>query len=294
MAGLAARRDDEHEVGGGMFDPPALSDRELSAIIDLVYKKSGITLHDGKRALITARLHKRLKAVGAASFGAYLQYLERDTSGGELVMLLDAISTNHTSFFREPQHFEYLKTTVLPEWLQRPGRGHFAMWSAACSSGEEPYTLGIVLQENLPADERGHIKILASDLSTRVLQMAHQGIYKLDRVKEIPTAQLRKYFEKGMGAQDGLARVRPELRQRIEFKQLNLLEIGDLGQRFPVIFCRNVMIYFDRDVQQRVVSMLERHLAPGGYLFISHSESLSGITHGLKWMAPAVYRRRDA
>ena len=294
MAGLAARRDDEQEVGGGMFDPPALSDRELSAIIDLVYKKSGITLHDGKRALITARLHKRLKAVGAASFGAYLQYLERDTSGGELVMLLDAISTNHTSFFREPQHFEYLKTTVLPEWLQRPGRGHFAMWSAACSSGEEPYTLGIVLQENLPADERGHIKILASDLSTRVLQMAHQGIYKLDRVKEIPTAQLRKYFEKGMGAQDGLARVRPELRQRIEFKQLNLLEIGDLGQRFPVIFCRNVMIYFDRDVQQRVVSMLERHLAPGGYLFISHSESLNGITHGLKWMAPAVYRRRDA
>ena len=277
-----------------MFEPPALSDRELNAIIALVYKKSGITLHDGKRALITARLNKRLKAVGARDFGAYLQFLERDTTGGELVMLLDAISTNHTSFFREAQHFDFLKKTVIPEWLTQANRGHFSIWSAACSSGEEPYTLGIVLQETLPADERTRLRILASDLSTRVLQMAQQGIYKIERVKDIPTDLLRKYFEKGMGAQDGLARVRPELRQRVEYKQLNLLEIGDLGQRFPVIFCRNVMIYFDRDVQQRVVSMLERHLAPGGYLFISHSESLNGITHGLKWVAPAVYRRRDA
>ncbi len=294
MPSGTARRSNWTSGGSGVHEPQAPTDRELSAVIALVYEKSGITLHDGKRALITARLHKRLKAVGVDNFTAYLAFLERDASGGELVMLLDAISTNHTSFFREPQHFDVLRTVVVPEWARRHDRGPFALWSAACSSGEEVYTLGMVLQEALPADERARLSILASDLSTRVLQAAQRGIYPLERVEAIPTDLLRKYFEKGVGPQAGLARVKAELRARAEFRQLNLLEITDLGRRFPVIFCRNVMIYFDRTVQQRVVTMLERHLAPGGYLFISHSESLNGIAHGLTWVAPAVYRRGGA
>lgn len=278
---------------GGPFEPAPISDKELAAVIDLVYRKSGITLHDGKRALVTARLQKRLKAIGVRSYSDYLAYLDRDTSGGELVMLLDAIATNHTSFFREPQHFEFLRNRVVPELvaLRRPA---LDVWSAACSSGEEPYTLAMVLQEALPEAEARQLRIVASDLSTKVLGMARSGVYKMERLREVEPPLLRKYFEKGLAAQEGLARVKADLRQRIRFEQLNLLEIDDLGSRFSVIFCRNVMIYFDRPVQQRVVSMLERHLLPGGYLFISHSESLNGISHGLRWMAPAVYKRRDA
>lgn len=292
MTGLAARLKPS-SWDSGVFEPAPITDKELSAVITLVYDKSGITLHDGKKALVTARLQKRLKALGVASYTEYLKYLERDASGGELVLLLDAISTNHTSFFREPQHFDLLRSRVIPEWLASRRDGPLELWSAACSSGEEPYTLAVVLHETLPEHERRAVRMLCSDLSTKVLGMAQAGVYKMDRVKDIPRELLRKYFERGMGAQDGLARVKGELRQQMTFRQLNLLEIGDLGKRFPIIFCRNVMIYFDREVQQRVVSMLERHLAPGGYLFISHSESLNGISHNLKWIAPAVYRRRD-
>lgn len=277
---------------GGLIEPAPISDRELAAVIDLVYRKSGITLHDGKRALVTARLQKRLKALGVRSYSDYLAALERDVEGGELVMLLDAITTNHTSFFREPQHFDLLRQKVVPDVLAR-GLPTVDVWSAACSSGEEPYTLAMVLDEAMAGARAPGVRILASDLSTKVLAAATRGIYKLERVRDIPQPLLRKYFEKGAGAQEGLARVRSAIRQRVRFEQRNLLEIGDLGTRFAVIFCRNVMIYFDRPVQQRVVSMLQRHLRPGGYLFISHSESLNGITHDLRWVAPAVYKRRD-
>jgi chemotaxis protein methyltransferase CheR len=276
------------------YDPPPLTDRELSAIVRLVYEKSGITLHEGKRALVTARLQKRLKALGASSYSEYLRHLEADASGNELVALLDAIATNHTSFFREPQHFDLLKTRVVGEWLARRPAGPFAVWSAACSTGEEPYTLAMTLREALPGRASSGVRVLGSDLSTKALRTARAGVYKLERVRELPLETLRRHFEKGMGAQAGLARVAAEIRRVVEFRQLNLLEIADLGERFPVIFCRNVMIYFDRQVQQRVVSMLERHLEPGGYLFISHSESLNGVTHGLRWVAPAVYQRRAA
>ncbi len=278
---------------GGPFEPAPITDKELSAVIDLVYRKSGITLHDGKRALVTARLQKRLKAIGVRSYSDYLAYLDQDATGGELVMLLDAISTNHTSFFREPQHFDFLRDRVVPELLAQRRAG-IDVWSAACSSGEEPYTLAMVLGEALPEAEAAQVRLLASDLSTKVLGLARAGVYKMERLRDVAPPLLRKYFEKGLGAQEGLARVKAPVRQRVRFEQLNLLEIGDLGTRFSVIFCRNVMIYFDRPVQQRVVSMLERHLLPGGYLFISHSESLNGISHDLRWMAPAVYRRRDA
>jgi chemotaxis protein methyltransferase CheR len=271
-----------------------LSDADLSRIVRLVYERSGITLHSGKRALVLARLQKRLRAGGFTSFKAYLEHVERDRTGAELTSLLDAIATNHTSFFREPQHFDFLKSTVLPSMeTGRPIR----VWSAACSSGEEPVTLAITLLDALAAQGRveagvqTRLRVLATDLSTKALAQAASGVYKMERVAGIPMEILRRHFQKGLGAQAGTARISPRIRSLIEYRQLNFLEATDLNERFDVIFCRNVMIYFDHDVQQQVVSLLERHLLPGGHLFISHSESLNGITHGLRWVAPAVYQR---
>ncbi len=274
-----------------IVEAPPLTDRELTAIVRLVYEKSGITLHDGKRALITARLQKRLRTGGFHSFTEYLNLVQADHSGRELEILLDAIATNHTSFFRESQHFELLTSTVLPA-RRAAHRTGLDIWSAACSSGEEPFTIVMALADAAATAEVPPVRVLASDLSTKALAKARSGVYPAERVEGIPVDVLRRHFEKGLGAQAGTVRVQPHVRRAVDFQQLNLLEIGDLGRRFDAIFCRNVMIYFDKAVQQRVVSMLERHLVPGGYLFISHSESLNGITHGLTWVAPAVYVRR--
>jgi chemotaxis protein methyltransferase CheR len=267
-----------------------LTDRDLGQIVRLVYDRSGITLHEGKRSLVTARLQKRLRAHGFQKFSDYLKHVENDAGGGELVELLDAIATNHTYFFREEQHFDLLVKRVLPEW-RAAGGGTFKVWSAACSTGEEPYTIAMTLRDQSPRPE---FAITASDLSTKALRAARAGIYKLAAVQSLPREVLRSHFERGSGDHEGLARVQADVRRHVSFRNLNLLEIDELGDRFDVVFCRNVMIYFDKAVQQRVVRMLERHVKPGGYLFISHAESLNGLTHGLRWIAPAVYRREAA
>ena len=267
-----------------------LTDRDLRALAQLVYDRAGISLHEGKRALVTARLQKRVRAGGFDNFGDYVRFVETDSTGDELVALLDAISTNHTSFYREPQHFELLASKIAPGI----GPAGLDIWSAACSSGEEPYTIAMTMADALGGDPSGQVRIFASDLSTKVLHTARNGVYKMDRVDGLPREVLKRHFEKGMGAQAGLARVQPRLQAAVTFARLNLLEIGDLKRKFDVIFCRNVMIYFDRTIQQRVVSMLERHLKAGGWLFISHSESLNGIDHSLQWVAPAVYRRKES
>jgi len=269
---------------------PTLTDGELAGIVRLVYEKSGITLHAGKRALIVARLTTRVRAGGFGSFSEYLKAVRSDRSGRELGLLLDAIATNHTSFYREPQHFTFLRDTVVPRWRTSVGRP-LQIWSAACSTGEEPYTIAMTLAD-CGAMNAGRVQLLASDLSAKALARARAGVYPMDKVQPLPIDVLRKYFEKGVGTHAGTARVQPHVRQAVQFEQLNLLEITDLGRRFDAIFCRNVMIYFDKSVQQRVVSMLERHLRPGGFLFISHSESLNGIEHGLHWAAPATYEWR--
>src|SRR5581483_3383510 len=152
--------------------------------------------------------------------------------------------------------------------------------------------LAISMLQALPERDRTRFRVLASDLSTKALRAAEGGTYRIEKVQDLPIEILRAYFEKGLGAQAGWARVQPHVRKHVEFRQVNLLDVGTLGRTFTVIFCRNVMIYFDRQVQQRVVAALEQQLKPGGYLFISHSESLNGITHGLRWVAPAIYQRR--
>jgi chemotaxis protein methyltransferase CheR len=274
----------------GVPQTEPLGDREMQAIAALVYRQCGITLHDGKRELVAARLQRRLRHHGFRSYSEYLRFLEQDSTGGELVALLDAIATNHTSFFREPQHFTTLTDRLLPDLAGRAGARALLGWSAACSTGQEPYTITIALLQR--GFER--FRLLASDISTKALATARGGVYRLDEVASLPQPILRAYFERGLGEQAGLARVAGAVRQHVEFQRLNLLEVTRLARTFDFIFCRNVMIYFDRDVRQRVVSMLERHLAPGGVLFVSHSESLNGISHGLRWMAPAVYQRSES
>jgi chemotaxis protein methyltransferase CheR len=261
----------------------------MDRIVRLVYERSGITLHDGKRALIVARLHKLLKAGGFRSFSDYVHHVETDRTGHELSVLIDAISTNHTSFFREDEHFNYLASQVVAPLAaaDRPVR----VWCAACSTGQEPVSLAITLMEALPPALHGRLRVLASDISTRALKTAAAGVYPLRVVDGVPQPVLKNHFERGLGADEGKVRVRAHVRRAIEYRRLNLIEIDSLNETFDVVFCRNVMIYFDKTVQQRVVSMIQRHLAPGGYLFIAHSESLNGLTHELKWMAPAVYRR---
>lgn len=261
------------------------TDRDLAAIIQLVYQRSGITLHDGKRQLVTARLQNRVRAGGFGSFAAYLRHVQDDSSGAAMTGLLDSIATNHTHFFREARHFDFLAER-LPELAARR-RGTVEGWCAACATGEEPYTILMRLFEARHED----VRLLASDMSTKALATARAGVYRLDKVDDVPLPLLRAYFEKGLGEQAGLARIRAAVRRHVEFRALNLLEVSALGRQFDFIFCRNVMIYFDKAVQQRVVSMLERHLVPGGYLFIAHSESLTGITHGLQPVIPAVFRK---
>jgi len=271
-------------------EAPGLSDKELKAVTRLVYEKSGITLHSGKRALVLARLQKRVVQGGFGSFENYLRHVQADASGDELTALLDAIATNHTSFFREMQHFDFLRATVLPPLMARAGTPILG-WSAACSSGEEPYTLAMTCLQVLGEQAPQRVRLLASDLSTKVLRVARAGVYSADRVANLPFETLRKFFEKGLGVHQGTVRVAPLVRRMIDFQQINLLDVPASGAAYDFIFCRNVMIYFDAQVQQRVVQGLERRLAPGGYLFISHSESLNGTTHGLTWVAPAIYRK---
>ena len=263
------------------------TERDLSAIIQLVYQRSGITLHPGKRGLVTARLQKRVRGGGFASFSAYLAHVQADRSGQAMTTLLDSIATNHTHFFRESRHFDFLAEHV-PQLRSRCPGGALDGWSAACSTGEEPYLILMRLHE------AGHdtVRLLASDISTKALTKARAGVYPMTKVADVPLPLLRRYFEKGLGEQDGLARVAPPLRRQVDFRALNLLDITALGRQFDFIFCRNVMIYFDKAIQQRVVTMLERHLKPGGYLFIAHSESLNGIAHGLEPVLPAVFRKR--
>jgi chemotaxis protein methyltransferase CheR len=271
--------------------PPELSDRDLAIIVGLVYEKSGITLHAGKRALVSARLQKRLRQLGAGSFREYVRWVQADATGDELTAMIDAITTNHTAFFREPQHFDVLAEVVLPPLLKRGGAAPILGWSAACSTGEEPYTMAMTILERFGVESGRGVHLLASDLSTQAVRRARAGLYKPEKVADLPRHLLMKYFQKGYGKTADMWQVSPTLANMIEFRVSNLLGPAPAGPPFDFIFCRNVMIYFDLAVQQRVIEGLEARLAPGGYLFTSHSESLNGLRHGLSWVAPAVYRR---
>ncbi len=247
-----------------------LSRKEFQILSALVYKLSGINLHEGKKSLLEARLGKRLRATGINSVKEYLLLIERDEN--ELRNFLDAVSTNHTYFFRESHHFEYLQEK------------HATIWCAACSSGEEPYSIAIYCLE------RGFKPtILATDISINVLKKAKAGIYPLEKVKSINKEILKKYFEKGVGKWEGYVRVKEQLRGMVTFKRFNLLKGQVPIEAFDVIFCRNVLIYFNRQTKEFVVNRLFKALKWGGYFIIGGAESLTGITHSLSYVKPSIY-----
>lgn len=272
-----------------------MRDSEFDFIRTLVYEHSRIQLGPDKRELVAARLGKRLRATQTDSIGTYCELLRSGSAEEELAHLIDAISTNHTFFFREIAHFDFLRQHVVPEMLARSRTERwpqFYVWSAASSSGEEPYSIAMTLAEALPRTSNWNWRIEATDISHRILEKARNAIYREDIVDKLPSATIKTYFQRGIGPQEGNYRVRPEIRNQVNYQHLNLLE-GEppFREPFQVIFCRNVMIYFDRPTQEELVNKLTRRLVPGGYLMVGHSESLTGIKHSLQLVKPAIYRR---
>jgi chemotaxis protein methyltransferase CheR len=272
-----------------------MRDSDYDFIRDLVYSHSRINLGPDKRELVSARLGKRLRATNITSISDYCRFLQQKESGDELAHLIDAISTNHTFFFREPQHFEFLTKTLVPEMEARRATAKwpsFNVWSAASSSGEEPYSIAIALLEYFGNRSTWPWRIEATDISHKILQKARVGVYREDAVSKASPSVIRTHFQKGFGPQDGNYRVKPHVQECVTFRQLNLLEgTPPFNEPFQLIFCRNVMIYFDRPTQEELVARLTRQLVPGGYLFVGHSESLSGVKHTLETIKPAIYRR---
>lgn len=262
---------------------PLLSAREFGRISALMHQHFGVDLRSGKEGLVEARLGKKLREGGFASFGAYFDHVLADPAGRLLTDMVDALTTNHTSFLRERAHFDFLTGTIVPA---TPVGTALQIWSAACSTGEEPYSIACALLA-VPGVTNRRFQILATDLSTRVLSKAKTAVYPAERFREFPAPWKQRFLMK-TGAD--VFRVKPEVASLVEFRRLNLMEPVTHGRRFRVIFCRNVMIYFDRATQEGVVQRLGACLEPGGYLFVGHSETLTGIKHGLEYVKPAIYR----
>jgi chemotaxis protein methyltransferase CheR len=267
-----------------------LSDVLFQKFSTLVFENTGIFLKPEKKELLNARLGKRLRECRIDSFDAYYDYVQADTSGEELTNLINSVSTNFTSFFRENAHFEYLADEVLPEF-SKSGSSELKVWSAACSSGEEPYTLSIVLHDYKRRNGSFSFSIQATDISTRVLDIARAGVYTDERIRAMPRDILEQYFQKGKGNSAGYVKVKRQLRDSISFKYFNLMGDFPWVEEFDIIFCRNVMIYFNRETQQELVNKFSQCLKPGGYLFIGHSESLTSIEHSFKQVSTTAYKK---
>lgn len=271
-------------------DTAVLSRRTFDKVRRLVYDKAGIDLREGKEQLVSARLGKKLRETMCRTYEEYLHVVESDGTGESLIALIDALTTNYTSFLREMEHFHFLRQEILPKLA---GRDAVEIWCAAAATGEEPYSLMFTMLDVLGDPLRTPCRLLATDISTRALHAARKGIYPAERLAECPKEWLPKYLLRGEGEFTGLYQVKPEVARRIDFRRLNLIEEFNVGSQFPLISCRNVMIYFDKPTQERVVNRLASFLEPGGYLFVGHSESLTGLKHSLKFVKPAIYQKVD-
>lgn len=268
------------------FTPPPLRESEFVQIRELAYRKFGLDIKEGKQSLVVTRLSKELRRLGLTSFEQYCQYVASDQSGNALIELADALTTNFTSFLREQAHFQFLRTEFT---AQLPYGVPVDIWSAAASTGEEPYSILFTLLDVLGPG--ADVRVLATDISTRALKTGAAAVYEEERVAGLPEGWLQRYFLKGNGQWQGSYRVRRPYRQKIRFQRFNLVTDQPGNIRFRAIFCRNVAIYFDKPTQATVARTMASALAPGGYLFIGHSESLSGMDHGLSYVQPALYRK---
>ncbi len=275
---------------------PAIGDREFQALSRLIYDHCGINISEGKRTLLETRLAHRLKQLRLATYKDYCKYLaDPAVLAQELVPLVDQITTNKTDFFREPNHFDYLVHSALPDLVERGlcGAGRtLEAWSAACSTGEEPYTLAMVLSEYASQTPGFRFRILATDISTRVLKAASSAIYEQERVEPVPPALRKKYLMRSKDPARREVRIVPELRGLVDFRRLNFMDAGyGLESAKQVVFCRNVIIYFDRPTQERVLGRIAREMPLGGYIFMGHSETLFGLDVPFEPVAPTVYKR---
>lgn len=266
-----------------------LTQNEFHLIQSLVYEKAGISLSDQKQSLIVSRLSKRIRQLELPSFQAYYDLVVSGEDPEELTQMLDLMSTNKTDFFREPVHFEFLKERVIPTLSQIK---QIRIWSSASSTGEEPYSIAMTLLEAVSDSRQWDCKILASDLSTRVLAKAAQGVYEEERIADLSPARVERHFLRGKGKQKGFVKVKSQVGEMVTYRRINLMD-----QSFPirnpldVIFCRNVMIYFDRPTQASLMAKFFRYLKPGGIVFIGHSESLQWIDHPFTYVAPTIYQK---
>jgi chemotaxis protein methyltransferase CheR len=274
-----------------------ISPKDYERLRELIYSEIGICLGAEKRAMLEGRIRRRLKELTIPSYKKYCNYLfTRQGQKAELINLLDVVTTNKTDFFREPRHFEFLTSIALPKMIAASAnRRPLLVWSAGCSTGEEPYTLAMVLNEFAAEHPGFSFRLLATDVSTIVLRKAALAIYSGETIQPVPPELRVKYFLHGREPSSSRVRIVPELRCLVEFRRLNLMENDyNLTEKAGIIFCRNVIIYFDRPTQQRILSKLTRYLAPGGYLFVGHSETLHELDLPLTQVAPALYRRADA
>mgnify|MGYP003347448987 CR=1 FL=1 len=275
-------------------DLPTLSDRGLRELAGLVRAYSGITLGPDKHQLVANRLRRRVRELKLESFEHYGEYVRADGSGSELETLVDLMSTNHTAFFRESLHFAALVSEVLPRLRAARGmnRDPLRVWSAACATGEEAYTLAMLLAEDSAAEPGRVFELLGSDISRRALALAERGVYPMERAGVVPEDLLKRYFERGVGAQAGRCRVKRILRDAVRFQRINLLDDSyPLSRPQDVIFCRNVLIYFDVETRRRVLARLAASLTPEGVLVVGVSESVGGLLPELVRISHGVYAR---
>jgi chemotaxis protein methyltransferase CheR len=275
-----------------------ISNCDFARLSSLIYDKCGIKMPDVKRTMLEARLGKRLKSLGLYSFGDYCNFLfSREGMERELLPMIDLVTTNKTDFFREPAHFDHMSLKVLPEWVNKSenlSERKLKVWSAGCSTGEEPYTLAMVLNEFALEHPGFDYSVLATDISTRVLETAVTAVYDEEKIEPVPQPLKRKYLLRSKERSCATVRIVPELRAKVRFRRLNFMD-ADFGiaDRFDIIFCRNVVIYFDRPTQERLLNKFCTHLAADGYVFMGHSETLNGLNIPLVMVHPTVYRKNN-
>lgn len=274
-----------------------MDDRAFQSLSAFIQKELGIKMPPVKKALLESRLQKRLRALGLPGFGEYIDFVfSPEGADEELVHMIDLVTTNKTDFFREPLHFEFLANTAVPDLVGGFRAGlvsPLTVWSAGCSTGEEPYTIAMTLSEFAHANAGigFDFRVRCTDISTRVLSMAQKGVYKEERIEPVPMELRKKYVLRSRDSAKGLVRMSPELRARLYFQRLNFMENEFPFKDLDVIFCRNVIIYFDKETQERLFYKFSRCMHAGSYLFIGHSETLSGLDLPFEKAAPSVYRK---
>jgi chemotaxis protein methyltransferase CheR len=264
-------------------------DRDFNKLKEIVYARTGITLGEEKRQLVYSRFAKRIRKLNLQNFSQYIEYFEKNEES-EVTDFINAITTNFTSFFREPHHFEFLKDFIAKREI---ASRYCRIWSAGCSSGEEPYSIAMTVLDSIANPDAWDIKILCTDIDTSVLRKAEQGVYDAARVEGIDERLRSRFFLRGKGARNGLVKIRDEVRTNMVFRQLNLLDEFPFKKGFDLIFFRNVIIYFDKDTQRKIFSKIAKLQQPGDVLIIGHSENLAGVTDKYALIGRTIYQRLD-